>query len=73
MTRTAGLDRELYDAVVIGGGMAGAGVARDLAQRGLACALVEKADFAAGTTSRSGSRHGREAATGPRYSSLTAK
>ena len=33
--------------------MAGAGVARDLAQRGLSCVLVEKVDFAAGTTSRS--------------------
>src|SRR5205823_1822828 len=39
--------------VVIGGGMAGAGVARDLALRGVAVALVEKADFAWGTTSRS--------------------
>jgi glycerol-3-phosphate dehydrogenase len=51
--RFAGLDRELFDALIIGGGMAGAGVARDLAQRGLSCVLVEKADFAAGTTSRS--------------------
>jgi glycine/D-amino acid oxidase-like deaminating enzyme len=42
-----------FDAVVIGGGMAGAGVARDLALRGLSCVLVEKADFASGTTSRS--------------------
>jgi len=48
-----GLDDGSYDAVVIGGGMAGAGVARDLALRGLAVALVEKADFAWGTTSRS--------------------
>ena len=42
-----------YDVVVIGGGMAGAGVARDLALRGASVALVEKADFASGTTSRS--------------------
>jgi glycerol-3-phosphate dehydrogenase len=42
-----------YDVVVIGGGMAGAGVARDLALRGVSVALVEKADFAYGTTSRS--------------------
>jgi glycerol-3-phosphate dehydrogenase len=42
-----------FDVVIIGGGMAGAGVARDLALRGLRCALVEKADFASGTTSRS--------------------
>jgi glycerol-3-phosphate dehydrogenase len=48
-----GLDDGSYDVVVIGGGMAGAGVARDLALRGVAVALVEKADWAWGTTSRS--------------------
>ena len=48
-----GLDDGSYDVVVIGGGMAGAGIARDLAFRGAAVALVEKADFAWGTTSRS--------------------
>jgi glycerol-3-phosphate dehydrogenase len=53
VSRLAGVARELFDAVIVGGGMAGAGVARDLAQRGLACILVEQADFAAGTTSRS--------------------
>jgi glycerol-3-phosphate dehydrogenase len=42
-----------YDVVVIGGGIAGAGAARDLALRGLSVAVVEKADFAYGTTSRS--------------------
>jgi glycerol-3-phosphate dehydrogenase len=42
-----------YDVVVIGGGMAGAGVARDLALRGVSVGLVEKNDFAWGTTSRS--------------------
>ncbi len=42
-----------YDVVVIGGGMAGAGVARDLALRGLGVALVDKGDFASATTSRS--------------------
>jgi len=53
MRQLAGLGAELFDAVIVGGGMAGAGVARDLAQRGLACVLVEKADFGSGTTSRS--------------------
>jgi glycerol-3-phosphate dehydrogenase len=53
VSRLAGLDREPFDAIVVGGGMAGAGVARDLAQRGLSTLLVEKTDFAAGTTSRS--------------------
>jgi glycerol-3-phosphate dehydrogenase len=42
-----------YDAVIVGGGMAGAGVARDLALRGLSVALVDKGDFASATTARS--------------------
>src|SRR5436853_763156 len=42
-----------YDVVVVGGGMAGAGVARELALRGLAVALIDKGDFASATTSRS--------------------
>lgn len=40
-----------YDVVIIGGGMAGAGVARDLALRGLSVALLDKGDFASATTS----------------------
>ncbi|HYE90598.1 MAG TPA: FAD-dependent oxidoreductase, partial [Terriglobales bacterium] len=47
------LDDASHDVVVIGGGMAGAGVARDLALRGVDVAVVEKNDFAYGTTSRS--------------------
>ena len=39
--------------MVIGGGITGAGVALDAASRGYSVALVEKADFAAGTSSRS--------------------
>ncbi len=42
-----------FDVVVIGGGIVGAGVARDAALRGLRTALVEKSDFASGTSSRS--------------------
>ena len=42
-----------YDVVIVGGGMAGAGVARDLALRGVSTALVEKGDFASATTSQS--------------------
>ena len=42
-----------YDVVVVGGGMAGAGAARDLALRGLSVALVDKGDFASATTARS--------------------
>src|SRR5262245_4984268 len=41
------------DLLVIGGGITGAGVARDAALRGLRVALVEAVDFAAGTSSRS--------------------
>src|SRR5256885_13911001 len=42
-----------YDVVIVGGGMAGAGVARELALRGVSVALVEKPDFASATTSQS--------------------
>ena len=52
-SRLAGLDQTPLDAVVIGGGMAGAGIARDLALRGVSVALFEKGDFASGTSSKS--------------------
>jgi glycerol-3-phosphate dehydrogenase len=42
-----------FDVLVIGGGITGAGVARDAALRGLRVALVEQNDFASGTSSRS--------------------
>lgn len=42
-----------YDVAVIGGGIIGAGVARDAAMRGLSVALVEKGDFGSGTTAGS--------------------
>jgi glycerol-3-phosphate dehydrogenase len=42
-----------FDLVVIGGGITGAGVARDAALRGLKVALLEREDFASGTSSRS--------------------
>ena len=44
---------EPFDLLVIGGGITGAGVALDAAGRGLRTALVERGDFAAGTSSRS--------------------
>ncbi len=44
---------KVYDVLVIGGGIVGAGVARDAAMRGLRVKLVEQADFASGTSSRS--------------------
>lgn len=42
-----------FDVIVIGGGITGAGIALDAASRGLKVALVEKSDFASGTSSRS--------------------
>ena len=47
------LDASVFDCVVIGGGITGAGVARAAAIRGLSAALLETDDFAAGTSSRS--------------------
>jgi len=44
---------ESFDLLVIGGGITGAGIALDAASRGLKTALVEKHDFAFGTSSRS--------------------
>jgi glycerol-3-phosphate dehydrogenase len=41
------------DLLIIGGGITGAGIARDAALRGLRVALVDKADFGAGTSSHS--------------------
>ncbi len=46
--------RDPYDLVVIGGGINGAGIARDAAGRGLKVLLCEKGDLAQGTSSRSG-------------------
>ena len=42
-----------FDVLVIGGGVTGAGVALDAASRGLTTALVERDDFASGTSSKS--------------------
>ncbi len=44
---------EKYDLVVIGGGVTGAGIALDAASRGLKVCLVEKNDFASGTSNKS--------------------
>src|SRR5512132_2466864 len=55
-TRAATLDALAatdLDLLVVGGGITGAGVARDAALRGLAVGLVERVDWAAGTSSRS--------------------
>jgi len=49
----ADINGRTFDLVVIGGGMAGAGIARDAALRGYRTLLLERKDFAFGTTSRS--------------------
>ena len=54
--RSAALERaqaEGVDLLVVGGGITGAGVLRDAASRGLRALLVERDDFAGGTSSRS--------------------
>ncbi len=62
MTESAAFDRptalgrlatEEFDVLVVGGGITGAGVALDAATRGLRTALVERRDFAYGTSSKS--------------------
>jgi glycerol-3-phosphate dehydrogenase len=56
LDREAALRRladERFDVLVVGGGITGAGVALDAAARGLRVALVERDDFASGTSSKS--------------------
>ncbi len=47
------LEATPFDCVVIGGGITGAGIVRELSLRGLRVALLEAEDFASGTSSRS--------------------
>ena len=54
--RTETIERmasQVYDVLVIGGGITGVGIALDCATRGLKTALIEMQDFGAGTSSRS--------------------
>lgn len=56
LKRDVALDRlssEVFDLLVIGGGITGAGIALDAAARGMKVALLEKLDFASGTSSKS--------------------
>ena len=46
-------DGQVYDLLVIGGGATGTGIALDAVTRGLKVALVERDDFASGTSSKS--------------------
>ncbi|MDP2711600.1 MAG: glycerol-3-phosphate dehydrogenase/oxidase [Solirubrobacteraceae bacterium] len=52
-TAIEALRSEPFDVVVVGGGITGAGVALDAATRGYSVALVERDDYATGTSSRS--------------------
>ena len=47
------LSGKQFDVIVVGGGITGAGVAQDAASRGLSVLLLEKGDFASGTSSKS--------------------
>ena len=47
------LSEEHFDVVIVGGGITGAGCLLDAASRGLSAALIEKDDFASGTSSKS--------------------
>ncbi|NND09556.1 MAG: glycerol-3-phosphate dehydrogenase/oxidase [Saprospiraceae bacterium] len=47
------LQSKTFDLLVVGGGITGAGIALDAASRGLTVALVEKGDFASGTSGKS--------------------
>src|SRR5687768_11079590 len=54
--RTSAIERmrgDTLDVLVVGGGIVGSGVARDAAMRGLRTALIDRHDFAFGTSSRS--------------------
>ena len=47
------MSEQTFDLAIVGGGITGAGVARDAASRGMKVALIEANDFASGTSSRS--------------------
>lgn len=49
----SGIDRQAYDVIVIGGGVAGASAAQNLAAAGFKTLLLDKGDFGSGTSSRS--------------------
>jgi glycerol-3-phosphate dehydrogenase len=55
-TRLANLQRfkqDLFDILIVGGGITGAGIARDASMRGYQVALIDKGDFASGASSKS--------------------
>src|SRR3954463_5621441 len=52
-SRLASIDDTPFDLIVVGGGVTGCGIAREAVLRGLRVALLERSDFASGTSSRS--------------------
>lgn len=50
MPDTGDLQKDRFDIVILGGGINGAGLFRDLCEQGINCLLVDKSDFAAGTS-----------------------
>ena len=51
------MKRNEYDVIVVGGGITGAGTARDCAMRGLRVLLIERHDIATGATGRNHRLH----------------
>lgn len=51
--RLKDMENQVFDVLIIGGGITGAGIALDAQQRGMKTALIDMQDFAAGTSSRS--------------------
>lgn len=51
--RQADSNGAVFDVLVIGGGATGTGIALDCAQRGLKCVMIDRDDYASGTSSRS--------------------
>lgn len=49
----ASLESEIFDLLIVGGGITGAGIARDAAMRGMRVAIVDKSEWASGTSSKS--------------------
>src|SRR5688500_2815440 len=52
-TLSASSPEKPFDVLVVGGGITGAGIALDASSRGLSVGLVERGDFASGTSSKS--------------------
>ena len=52
-TFTENNKKEIFDLIIIGGGITGAGILLDACSRGKKCLLIEKNDYASGTSSKS--------------------